>query len=320
MKCLYQIIFINTAILFLFTACVDEMDYLPGEKDPQIVVNCLFADGEPLRVYLSTTISPYHDVQSQVIRDAQVEIFENNRSLGFLSFERQYVYRTPDSVKVAIDSSFTNNSIIPISENTYKIEITVPGHKRITASSKIPSKIVTRPITSYTITEYHAGYPVISTTYNFGFTDPPERNYYHVAAIGYHPYPDRNPTYLNKLYVEVPFLIKGPVIEESNIIDNVRTMIYSFSDWKFNGKDYEFEFGIGTGIWSWFPGNHMEVFISLNNTSKEFEYYFKSLMAAEKNKNNILADPIPIYTNVKNGLGIFAGYTQNVQKIVITKP
>jgi hypothetical protein len=292
--------------------CVDELNVIPGEKDPQIVANCLFADAEPFKVYISTSFSPYHDVKSEIITDAVVEIFENDRSMGFLTYEKLYGNIIFDTTMIAIDSCFTNSTIIPKTQNNYRIEIEVPGYKKITASSRIPSSIATQPIVSYITWEDRSGYPYSFTTYQLGFKDPPESNYYHISSKIYDP----SPGHSHQFYIPVPFGSNDPVIEESNIKDNVNTLMYSFSDWRFNGSDYIFEFMIGNVSFY----DTLDIFISLNNVSREFEYYIKSIMASEISKDNFLADPLPIYTNIDNGLGIFAGYSQNVQKITLTKP
>jgi hypothetical protein len=316
MKNYFRALTTACVLLIFCNACVDELDYIPGESDPQIVVNCLFADGEPFKVYISTSFSPYLDAKPKVIKEAVVEIFENNISLGFLAFEKQYYYILRVSEPQPLDSCFTNQNIVPKAENTYRIEVSVPGYKKITATSRIPTKIITKPIIFNTQQEIRENYIYSYNFYKFGFTDPPEANYYHISTISYNPFPSN----AGNFYVEVPLFSKDPVIEEANTYNNLyNIMMYSFSDWRFNGKDYDFEFEIGDSNLR-YSGDTLDVFISLNNTSKEFEYYIKSLMASMKNKDNFLAEPLPIFTNIVNGLGIFAGYSHNVEKITFIRP
>jgi hypothetical protein len=52
--------------------------------------------------------------------------------------------------------------------------------------------------------------------------------------------------------------------------------------------------------------------IELLNISKEYYDYATSLAKSNEASDNPFAEPVPIYTNVKNGLGCFAGFNQSV--------
>lgn len=53
-----------------------------------------------------------------------------------------------------------------------------------------------------------------------------------------------------------------------------------------------------------------KIYVYLSNLSKEYYHYGLSLAAFSSARDNPFAEPAPIFTNVKNGLGCFAGYNK----------
>jgi hypothetical protein len=58
-----------------------------------------------------------------------------------------------------------------------------------------------------------------------------------------------------------------------------------------------------------------ELFLLLRHTDSTYYYFRKSLNLQARNKGNPFAEPVRVYSNVKNGFGIFAGYSTSRHSI-----
>jgi Domain of unknown function (DUF4249) len=56
------------------------------------------------------------------------------------------------------------------------------------------------------------------------------------------------------------------------------------------------------------PNSQLNLKLQLWNTSKELYDYQLSLRKFNATSNNPFSEPTPVFTNIKNGLGIFAAY------------
>jgi hypothetical protein len=66
------------------------------------------------------------------------------------------------------------------------------------------------------------------------------------------------------------------------------------------------------------PDSDKIIRVQLSNISKEFYDYQKSLTEHNRTDDNPFAEPIQVYTNVKNGFGCVAGYNRT-ETVVGTK-
>ncbi len=84
-----------------------------------------------------------------------------------------------------------------------------------------------------------------------------------------------------------------------------------FSDKYFNGKS--FSFSVAVEDWDFTTGK--AYFFVLSSLSRNAYLYKKSLAMYENSHNNFFAEPVQIYNNIKNGYGIFAGYSSAIDSI-----
>lgn len=66
------------------------------------------------------------------------------------------------------------------------------------------------------------------------------------------------------------------------------------------------------------PDSEKVIRVQLSNISKEFYDYQKSLSEHNRSDDNPFAEPVQVYTNVKNGFGCVAGYNRT-EVVVRTK-
>jgi len=130
-----------------------------------------------------------------------------------------------------------------------------------------------------------------------------------------------------KNYYEIVILGKDSSINQTfNITSRVTTLdserdsnfpgTISFTDELFNGQELDLNI---------FVNSYDTPIIVLKNVSRNYYEYKKSLEVHFYNQNvdreNIYelfkGDPVELYSNVTNGLGIFAGYTQDIKECTL---
>jgi hypothetical protein len=86
-----------------------------------------------------------------------------------------------------------------------------------------------------------------------------------------------------------------------------------FTDDIFNGKTYDLKFNLNDDITYYFQEmntNHLGFYVitvELQSLSQDVYYYMKSLSLSNANSGGLFMEPVPIYNNIDNGLGIFGG-------------
>jgi uncharacterized protein DUF4249 len=99
-----------------------------------------------------------------------------------------------------------------------------------------------------------------------------------------------------------------------------------FTDNLISGKTYELNirledyssFDYGYNIQS---SDTSTVYFNLYSVSESYYQYFKSFSMHRNARDNPFAEPVQVYSNIENGLGVFAGFSSDTDSIqVISKP
>ncbi len=100
-----------------------------------------------------------------------------------------------------------------------------------------------------------------------------------------------------------------PLFASGDAMDAFDNYIYSnglFTDELINGKDYLLSFGeYGNYTVHKDVGEFIRVNIALDNLTKELYLYYRSREEHSYAKDDPFAEPVPVYSNVVGGLGIF---------------
>ncbi|HZX74753.1 MAG TPA: DUF4249 domain-containing protein, partial [Cyclobacteriaceae bacterium] len=203
---------------------------------------------------------------------------------------------TPTTPNTRNDINNYRGKTTPVAGQTYSIQVNVNGETSLHATNKIPFPVA---ITSA---------EVDSDELHIKFQDPVmEKNYYRIRLYTEYLYvpstikngvliPDSSKAYIVKSYL--PYTSEGLADEldgNSFIADDL-----------FNGKTYELRLKVK----STFNRPQQKLHIILLSLNKEYYDYWSSLkLAKEADDNPYLAQPVQIYSNIENGLGIFAGYS-----------
>ena len=305
--------------LFLFliflSACIQEIPF-PEQKEPaKLVVGCLFAADSVFNVYVNKTQGIFDSTESYV-DNATVEIWENTNKIETLQHIEKGLYRS---------------NILAQTGKAYTLKVSAPGYTDVTAIDTIPEKqrIISANLKikagwSYT---YLANY----STVNLSFTNKLSKSLYFESQLVFNSW-----VYADILSEQASF--SEDTIRYNSVVSLMSSdeLFIQQENYKFDGvtrvnslvftnqlidkeqaslliKFYNGGYDIGTQVY---------LIVYLRSISKNYYQYKKTLRKHLENQG--LTDPasledyallsfqgLPenVYTNVKNGYGIFAAYS-----------
>ena len=287
-------------ILFFFTACQKEFNY--NLNDNHIVdVMCFLKAGDTVRVNLSYTFNGY-ELASAIdktipypIENAEVYIYEENELKEKLTYDKNVCNHK---------GWYKSLNYFPIEGKNYTLKVIVPNYDTIYAETKIPQKTKIDTVTyNYEIT--NDGYSeYMNFYYNLKFTDPAkEKNYYYFDLKYY--YYGLN----DALYKTYDPLIETKLYNDGSFSNNNSEIKGIFSDSLFNGETYTFKYQYEFNDYQY--NDTLILKHSLFTISRDAYLFYKTIFLQYKNAENPLVEPVVIYSNIKNGTGIFAGIVED---------
>lgn len=269
-------------------------DYLENDK---LVVNCFVTSDSTLELTISSTKSPYFTGSTFVDYDkCKIDLFgPDNRNIDFV--------RSGNSNVFDIKEKLTK-------DQNLKILVSYPGYESISSGTKLPQAI--KMISYQGIIEINEeNEQVLSNRF---IINPGNNKYMIVRHIV-------NKKVINLAGDTISFIDTSWI---NNISQNIMSVLPGnavntilFAELNENVENYiEFESydGFSKDL------NLIEGYSSFELTacSEDYYKYMNTLQqynwnASEENNSIIL--PVNIFSNIKNGYGIFAGYTKTIHKI-----
>ncbi len=281
-----------------FTPVVDIN--LPPHKAKLVVFASFQAESDSLVVYLTRsrsaldTAQPYFIVKDtiklnngqvfvnqtynygDILTDAKVELFRNEVLWGTFKVNNrgQYILRQK----------------LPTDKETYRIRAEVNGYDVVEATQKMPAMAILDSV------RYVKDGAVVqdgidtykSDEFTYFFKDPTDvGNYYAVQAAYY------DSRQSNNYYPQIVYQQSLDKLSQSGFL----------SDKSFNGKAYSWR-NHGRNYFETKKGDRIEY--RLFNTTSEAFLFIRSKELNENAKDNPFAEPTILYSNIKNGYGLFA--------------
>jgi len=274
----------SLSLAFVFYGCetVVEVDLPP--YSPQIVINRFFSPSNVFTVNVSQSLSILDDDYLEYIDNAVVELYENGSQLGTMSYIGNGDYTLNSTAKAG---------------NNYTLVVYASGYESITASDTVPYAV---PIISLSLND-SAGVSQFGDEYaevTITFTDPKTtKNYYHVEVYEYNSFSG---------WEEVVYITSTDPGVTSNVYDSGILL----SDALFDGNTHSLKINFDN---YYLNSSNADLYVRLHSTSKAYYFYRKTLLLHQQNKNNPFAEPVQVYNNVENGLGIFACYNTHEEII-----
>ncbi len=267
-------------LALVLTSCIRVVD-LEVEQIPHLlVVNCFFTEGEAFRVHVSRLAS-YPDLTERNIANAHVTISANGKSIGMLSYLEKGIYSNP--------------VILPEPGKLYQLTVEAEGFPQASAQDSLPKPV---PIDSVTYTPKVGKYDdgIDFNQFSVWFRDIPGKTWYSIKIS--------------------PFDIfsTDPVIAAEGVTGEDFKSWFVFNDTLISNHSYCLKINVGDYY------HTSESRIMLVSGTYPYYQYLKRLF---KHGSYSYQDPfkpynpVPLYSNIKNGLGIFAGFKADTYDFII---
>jgi len=267
----------------IFSSCLKEVDMEVEQIPHLLVVNCFFTEGEAFKVNVSRLAS-YPDLTDRSIADARVVISTGENDTAALTY--------------TANGSYSNPAVIPEPGKVYRITVDVDGYPQATAQDSLPRPVFVDSVT-YTARAGKYDDGIDFNRYSVWFRDIPGRTWYSVQIL-------KGDTVENKLeYWAIDIFSTDPVISAEGITGEDYNSWFVFSDTLISNRVYCLKIDAGSDY------DTEKARVLLVSGTYPYYQYLKRLI---RNDSYSWEDPfkpynpVPLYSNIKNGLGVFAGF------------
>ena len=294
----------------LLLSCEKEIE-LATKSNKCIVANALITENEPIEVFVYSAVDYVGRKSSRLLENATLAVYRNGELME-------------EICGMNTDSSYCT-SVIPKTGETYSIKIECQQYRTVTAEATVPNPVQVKVLEpdSVTVFLYDDGYRTheSSGVVEVSIADTTnELRYYLLTITGYY-HPFNNPSAI-KTTVLVPEYnnatapptsmtdILNHLFESSDVqhVEEREYILFSNQHWR--GGSTTLRFGLEHS--SDIPSD-----IEVMSFDEEYYKYFisKELQKAGDEESLMFSEPVTLYSNVKNGLGLFAGYNMATAKL-----
>jgi hypothetical protein len=332
---LHQLV-INLLSLLMLASCVTEMKIDEISLKQEVVVNSICVAGEPISVTLLLTIPRICEVPMfndsihyNELQNATVKLWVNGIETEQLTYvhadniDRFNVDYTDSSSLVCL--GYYKAETICQPGKTYKIEVIHPDYETVTCQTTIPNEISSVGIGDVdiqSISTNGSGWSPFKIT----FTDTPnEKNYYRILIAykkGSHAWDYREDIAdtSNRILVWSnnygSFSLEDPLLFPDNenandlILGSVYNRFQLFTDDFIDGETHVLDFTVicyDAFDRELVDGEFFQITVTLQVINEDEYLYLKSLALFKHFENEFMAEPVQVYSNIENGVGIFSG-------------
>jgi hypothetical protein len=286
----YRILAFSLLLCNFLTSCSKPVEIELPAHQSKIILNALINPSHSICILVSKSL-PVNSSEEPLISNAKLQLFEDGNIIEEMALNSPGIYCSQIKPKLG---------------SKYKIIAFVEGLEQAEAMDIIPNDI---PINSLLLLD---SVGVANDPDNLSYysqiklilPDPPnEVNFYEIKV-----YTTRQ-DFPGDIFVREVYTSDSSVNAEK--YDNVNYGNILFSDRYFDGKSYSLTIDFKLNKFE----KADEVFLEFNHISYEYYKYHKSIRNHNKNKTGEFwtpSNPVDLYSNVKNGYGIIAGYSSQV--------
>ncbi len=307
-----RVLFSLFVVLSLGCETIVEID--APEYDSKPVVTSFFTPDTPWSVTLHQSLGANEklDVATEFITDATVKILNGSSTIDILRYGGKGKYMSSSGVE-------------PLEGMMYTLRVDFPKKPSIEAVSMAPLSV---DISDYSIESLPPSSEFIDLIDDLSryqlrvvFSDRTGLNYYRIGIYRYRSVFRREETDPDSIYQRLTLndynlgwscgyvddidVAVDPVNGGGGSIGQIACEEFVVTDRLFDGKSYSWS-GITYNL-SRNSGRN-ELLLIISSLSEDYYEYLKSL---ERNEfyDPLIEEPFPMYSNVNDGLGVFAGYT-----------
>jgi len=301
-----RITYIIMLFIPLIMACEKIIDIDIPDSERKIVLNGLINPDSLIEVNISRSMSILEDNIFLFLEDASVSLYEDNVEIGSLQYMGFGDYKLLD--------------FYPAFGSSYRLEVESSGLKSVSAQTELPAPV---PFSEIDTSSIENNWGESALKLSFSLQDPQEENFYALSLNATHKVFDFETFELldslttYQLYFELSTSGQGNV-QDLLVEDNATVYFNSkvfIADHLFNGK----EFNIDLLVEKYFFMDADTVWIDVNveHVPKAYYLYAASINKYDRTHDNPFSEPVSVYSNVENGLGIFTGYSTSSRQIML---
>ncbi|REG78271.1 DUF4249 domain-containing protein [Algoriphagus antarcticus] len=266
---------------------------LPGQE-PKLVLNSLIEPSDTVKVFLTQSrgvLAGREYDEFDLVKDATVQLKDGTGNIYTLDYiDRSRPYDT--------DAFYYLRGKDLVGGESFEISVEKEGFPKISSEEVLPQKVDIKSI-EMTNLGSNGGLEtedVFEVTVKF--SDPPGNDFYEISGgiSGRDIFVNAGDTtyfsYSSALYPKPV----NPIYEKDYLLRNVLL----FRDNLLNGAESEMVFRTSIR-----RDLDLKVTIRLSHVSESYYLYYDTADLQQYNSGDILSQPVLVYTNIKNGLGIF---------------
>lgn len=283
-------------------SCVKVIDLPSKSFKPQVVVVGILNPDSLLSVRLSYSQRPDTLIKYQAINEAKVLFYEDETLIGELTQGRNGLFQL---------------NYKPLSGKKYGLKISVVNQDDIFAEDIVPP----RPIASIFKSPNNPNNPNSNPDYKLQIRSSLSSHYW-IGAYSSVVYNIVTPdllTFKFPSHLNLNIISNNPYLDRFNSFFDGLSGRYNFGDpVRIDMTTFRLEANalIDFSTTNKIPRDQ-KGFIYVYSVSDNYDQYLKSAIMSYQNRlfdssgafNNPFAEPTPIYSNIKNGLGIWAAYS-----------
>lgn len=309
----YHITTVALLLAVLAVSCEEEIEFRGERVEPKIVMYSLFDPDSIISVSLSRSYPVFDKpANRQQITNATVKLYRDDELFTTLVYEplpQAYIFSSVENYSV-----YRAADIKPEPGYLYRIEAEIPGMRTVSAEAGLPTPVPVAGIDTLTLTGDY-GEKYIRTRVRF--SDPAgENNYYRINVQmldGYYtgslkdPWTDESSVWVyREEYTGA--VVDDPLLRPSGNEDlfgiSGNNPYYIFSDELISGREYDLTFRINAPVKSFSHYEFTHYKIELQSISQDLYLYLRSLSLHRSSGSSPFTEPVIVYSNVVNGLGI----------------
>lgn len=321
MKTTIKILFFIIGLIS-FVSCEKEIEFNGEISEPMVVLNSFISPDSIICANLSKSRFFLSNISGfDYINNAEVSVYVNSLFREKLHFIKDGMYRA---------------NFKPNAGDTVRLLVKVAGYDDVESTTIIqyPSDILTtkaqkiekQRVEYKTGDEISAYYLSGDCEFNVKIKDNiNEQNYYRLVVKKRNQNIYNNDTIISEHFIN--FSLEGFDSQSGDLIGlfddgENRNDQHLISDELFNGKEFVFKFTtdyahleVVPGYEEYYnyksPGGSVSVVINLQAITKDTYLYLKSKESADGVLVGFFTEPVQIYNNISNGIGILGAYTNN---------
>lgn len=312
MKSLVKV-FLLIIVLAGVTACEKQILYSDLAPEPVLVVNGIQHVGQPAQLVVEKS-SFYMGLDSVLsVREVKADLFVNGvfkESLHVVDtgyYDTYEDWATGELVqKLRYSYTYCEGSYILCEGDVLRFEVSSPEFEDV-AVAETTMPFAPNVIAFDTVrTERLDDYGDMAFYFSLKIDDPEGKNYYNIYPQGIlDPFVSSDPVFTD--FMEVIQI--GELFEENEFYG--RGPFNMFDDTYFDGREYAVS--LNTSIWGVEPNNEFTLEVScLDAPLYKYQRSYDTYEFGQGGLLEYVTEPVQVYSNVENGVGVVAGQSQPV--------